>query len=151
MIVVRCIAEDNFSSEAIRFWTWDKYSHCEFVLPEGMLGSRLNGGIQIRPANYIQTSLEVRLALSLSEIDEEKILSWAKAQIGESYGWKDIVDEAFHDEIMKPSAMDCSHFVSKALAQGGVPVSRKPFFQNTPADIYNCVTFAVLALPYSPV
>ena len=138
MIKIRVIAESNIESELIRYWTWDKYSHVEFILPEGYLGSRLNGGIQIRPFDYITVSLEAILTLTLSPEQEDKILSWAKAQIGESYGWKDVVDEAFHDEIMKPSAMDCSHFVSKAFAQGGFLISRKPFFQNTPADVYNC-------------
>ena len=82
--------------------------------------------------------MEAILEIELSSENEAKVISWAKAQIGEGYGWKDIIDEAFHDEILKPSAMDCSHYVSKALAQGGFLISRKPFFQNTPADVYNC-------------
>ncbi len=138
MITIRCIAESNIESELIRYWTWDKYSHVEFVLPEGYLGSRLSGGIQIRPFDYIKVSLEAILTLTLTPEAEDKILSWAKAQIGESYGWKDVVDEAVHEDILKPSSMDCSHFVSKALSMGGIMVTRKRFFQNTPADVYNC-------------
>ena len=145
MIEIRCIAEDNLVSNLIKYWTWDKYSHVEFVLPEGMLGSRLNGGIAIRPADYIVTSLDTRLTLSLAPEDELKILTWAKAQVGEGYGWKDVFDEAFHEEILKPSAMDCSHFVSRALSMGGVFVSRKRFFQNTPADIFNCTLLSLLS------
>ncbi len=138
MITIRCIAESNIESGLIRYWTWDKYSHVEFVLPEGYLGSRLSGGIQIRPFDYIKVSLEAILTLTLPTEAEDKILSWAKDQIGESYGWKDVVDEAVHEDILKPSSMDCSHFVSKALSMGGIMVTRKRFFQNTPADVYNC-------------
>ena len=138
MITIRCIAESNIESELIRYWTWDQFSHTEFVLPDGYLGSRLSGGIQIRPFDYITVSRQAIFELTLDPAAEEAVLSWAKAQIGESYGWKDVVDEALHDEIMKPSAMDCSHFVTKALSMGGFKVTRKPFFQNTPADVYNC-------------
>ncbi len=143
MITIRCISENNIESDLIRYWTWDQFSHTEFVLPEGYLGSRLSGGIQIRPFDYVTVSHQAVLTLVLDPEDEAKILTWAKAQIGESYGWKDVVDEALHDEIMKPSSMDCSHFVTKALSMGGFLATRKPFFQNTPADVYNCTGLAL--------
>ena len=138
MITIRCIAESNIESDLIQYWTWDKFSHCEFVLPEGYLGSRLSGGIQIRPFDYIKVTREAILTLFLPKDREEAVMTWARAQIGEGYGWKDVFDEAFHDEILKPSGMDCSHFVTLALSKGNFSVTRKRFFQNTPADVYNC-------------
>lgn len=146
MITIRCIAEDNIESEAIRYWTWDQYSHVEFVLPDGTLfGSRLSGGVQIRPADYIKTSLVTLLSWSGTPEDEATIMTWAKAQIGESYGWKDVVDEALHAELLKPSSMDCSHFVTRALSKAGFMCTRKPFYQNTPADVYNCTGLSFIS------
>lgn len=138
MIKLRVIAESNIESELIRYWTWNQFSHVEFIRSDGYLGSRLNGGVQIRPFDYITPSLEKILTISLQPNEEAKIWSWALAQIGDSYGWRDVVDQAVHEDVLAPKGMDCSHFVSKALFQGGFRVSRKPFYQNTPADIYNC-------------
>ena len=137
MITIRCIAESGIASEAIEFRSLSQFSHTEFCLPNGYLGSRLNGGVQIRPLDYCTPVREAILTVVLDPEDEAKIMSWAHAQIGDSYGWKQVIDVALNEEAIKPSGLDCSEFVSKALAQADFMVSRKPFYATTPADVYN--------------
>jgi hypothetical protein len=49
MVKVRFSSRGTISSWLIRFFTWSKWSHVEFVLPDGrLLGSRFFGGIKIR-------------------------------------------------------------------------------------------------------
>lgn len=145
MIKIRCIAESGIISEAVEFRSLSDFSHVEFILPEGYLGSRLNGGVQIRPFDYCTPVREAILSIVLDPEDEARVLSWAKAQIGDSYGWRDVVDVAVNEEVLAPKGMDCSHFVAKALDQGGFRVTRKPFPEITPADHFNTVRYTLVS------
>ena len=54
---LRFVTEKGFTSAAIRWFTWSDWSHVDFVLKDGrFLGARLDGGVQIRPHNYIKPS-----------------------------------------------------------------------------------------------
>lgn len=143
MIKIRCIEESGIVSDLIDWREGGTFSHVEFILDDGYLGSRLAGGVQIRPFDYCTPVREAVLVLELDPEKEKRILDWAHGQIGESYGWKDVVDVGVNDEILIPSGLDCSHFVAKAVFQGEVVVSRKPFWQVTPEDIYDCTEFTL--------
>ena len=145
MIKIRCIEESGIVSDLIDFRELGTFSHVEFILPEGYLGSRLNGGVQIRPFDYCTPVREAILSIVLDPEDEARVLSWAKAQIGDSYGWRDVVDVAVNEEVLAPKGMDCSHFVAKALDQGGFRVTRKPFPEITPGDHFNTVRYTLVS------
>jgi len=139
MIKLRCIEEAGIASDLIDWKEGGKFSHVEFILPEGYLGSRFNGGVQIRPFDYCNPVREAIMSVELGVEKESAILTWAKAQIGDSYGWKSVVDVAVNEDLFKPSGLDCSQFVAMSFSKGGFFICRKPFPMITPSDIYNCM------------
>ena len=145
MIKIRCIEESGIASDLIDFRELGTFSHVEFIVPNGYLGSRLSGGVQIRPFDYCQPDREVVLSITLDPEDEMKVMNWAHDQIGDAYGWRDVVDVALNDEVLAPKGLDCSHFVAKALSQGGFRVTRKDFPEITPADHFNTVRYTLVS------
>ena len=145
MIKIRCIEESGIASDLIDFRELGTFSHVEFIVPNGYLGSRLSGGVQIRPFDYCQPVREAVLSITLDPEDEMKVMNWAHDQIGDAYGWRDVVDVALNDEVLAPKGLDCSHFVAKALSKGGFRVTRKDFPEITPADHFNTVRYTLVS------
>ena len=146
MIKIRCIAESGIISEAVEFRSLSDFSHVEFILPEGYLGSRLNGGVQIRPLDYCTPVREAILSVCLEPEKEAAIMDWAHAQIGDSYDWKAVVDVGLNSEVLTPSGLDCSQFTSTAFSKGGLEICRKPFAMTTPGDHFNCMSLDLESL-----
>ena len=78
---LRFITEEDFSSRLIRWFTWSDWSHVDFVLRDGrFLGARLDGGVLIRPHDYIVPSA---FRYAYVEVpDPRKVYGWATTQVG---------------------------------------------------------------------
>ena len=55
MIKLRFIEGTGPISRAIEFWTWSSWSHVDVMTPNGWLGARFIGGVQVRPWDYTTT------------------------------------------------------------------------------------------------
>lgn len=150
MIKIRCIEESGIISDLIDWKENGRFSHVEFILADGYLGSRLNGGVQIRPFQYCTPVREAILSVALEPEEEETIMAWAHAQIGDAYDWKAVLDVGLNAEVLTPSGLDCSQFTSTAFSKGGLVICRKPFALTTPEDHFNCMRFDLESLSGMP-
>lgn len=138
MIKLRLITEPGFFSWAIRYWTDSGYSHVDLALPDGtFLGARLNGGVRIRPANYVIPSKQLYLGKEFSPEVEQKMLDYAKSKIGIPYDWRNIMAFGFdQDYHSSKHGYICSVFVFDVLNTFGYPPIRVDYSnQCTPADL----------------
>lgn len=113
-IKLRFISEHSIGSAAIRFWTWSKYSHVDIVLPEGYLGARKDG-VKIRPFDYCKPS---RVDMGIIECSDEvanKVIEFAKAQIGKPYDFEAITGIVFHRDWAEDDSWICSELVAAAF------------------------------------
>lgn len=93
MLKVRFSANNGIFSRLIRFVTWSKYSHFDFVLPDGSyLGALVKEGVCIH--NHKQP-VELFCKVDVTEEEAEKILEFAKKQIGKKYDFTGILGFGF--------------------------------------------------------
>lgn len=136
MVKLRFIAENDPGSWLIRYWTFYDYSHVEFVLPEGYLGARVNGGVQIRPFDYVKPAKEVFAQVDLPAAKEWAVLSYAKAQVGKPYDLGAIIGLVLKQDWENKNAWFCSELVATAFDIAGCPIINSAQVDRiTPRDI----------------
>jgi uncharacterized protein YycO len=134
MITLQFSSESGIGSTLITWFEWSPYSHVDFVLPDGtLLGARLDGGVQIRPAGYANFTRTERLAVKAPNA----VLDAAKSQIGKPYDTAAIVAFGIHQRSWTDEASwFCSELVAWAFQQGGKPLLRTSHLNRiTPADL----------------
>jgi len=140
MIYLRFITEQwNIESRLIRFGTRFWTSHVEFVRvadngqPIDTLGSRLNGGVQIRPYDYCKPTREEWWSAPQAELAYEK----AKTVIGAKYDIVDILAFAFARDWHEPGNFICSELVDWSFKEIGVPLTNlyMPSRRVSPRDL----------------
>ena len=135
---LRFITETGFSSWAIRWFTWSDWSHVDFVLRDGrFLGARLDGGVQIRPHDYIKPSA-FRYAY-VTVPDPRKVYGWATTQVGKPYDWKAIMGFLPRVEWHDPHAWFCSELVAAGFERAGHPIVDRKAFRVTPQTAFESV------------
>ncbi len=109
----------SIESTLIRFATRSWCSHVEFVrteawpgLPDGehavdTLGSRLEGGVQVRPYNYSNPSAESWF----SAPNIQAAYEYGKTLIGKKYDWLDILGIGFNTRLHGEGNWICSSFI----------------------------------------
>ncbi|MDR3439891.1 hypothetical protein [Telmatospirillum sp.] len=149
-ITLQFCSFDSFWGKAIPWFTQGDVGHVDAVLPDGSLlgaqheaglgGPDVPAGVQIRPANYGDTSGmtgRIRVPLPATDGQADTFWSFLQAQIGKPYDVTAI--EAFiagrnwHD----PDAWFCSELIAAALEHAGVfpyPLS-SPANRVTPASL----------------
>ncbi len=120
MIRLRFLSEPTLSSLIVQGFTWSPWSHVEMVLPDGYLGARFDGGVQLRKFNYTKTSREAFAHIDCDDQTTAKILAYARSQIGMPYDWLGILGIAVHQDWFNPKARICSRFVFEACKRYGV-------------------------------
>ena len=135
---LRFITDPGISSWAIRWFTWSDWSHVDFVLRDGrFLGARLDGGVQIRPHDYIKPS---KFRYAFVEVpDARKVYGWATTQVGKPYDWKAIMGFLPRIEWHDPHAWFCSELVAAGFERAGHPIVDRASFRVTPQTAYESV------------
>ena len=127
----------------IRWLTNSEVSHVDLVVPraialrytkqplqsrEGLLGSRLDGGVQLRPSDYARFTKVVRVGALVPDMDAA--YAYAFSQIGKPYSKQAIVDMFLHRHRpvpMNPSRWFCSELNYMIYKTGGTELLRTDF------------------------
>lgn len=111
-IVVRFIAQSDLVSAGIRKVTGSLFSHVEFGTPEGTwIGAHWADGIQERPANYCQTTLDYRYEIPCTDLALADHLLTIRKAIGTVYNKKDILGLMFQSRTLTGAqGAICSQF-----------------------------------------
>ena len=135
---LRFITEEDFSSRLIRWFTWSDWSHVDFVLRDGrFLGARLDGGVLIRPHDYIIPSA---FRYAYVEVpDPRKVYGWATTQVDKPYDWKAIVGFLPRVEWHDPHRWFCSELVAAGFERMGNPIVDRRASRITPQTAYESV------------
>ena len=135
---LRFITEKDFSSWTIRWFTWSDWSHVDFVLRDGrFLGARLDGGVLIRPHDYIVPSA---FRYAYVEVpDPRKVYGWATTQVDKPYDWKAIAGFLPRVEWHDPHAWFCSELVAAGFERAGHPIVDQASFRVTPQTAFESV------------
>ena len=78
MIKLRFITENSIGSALIRWYSFSIWSHVDFLWPtDAYLGARLDGGVRLRPYNYIKPTKQSFFGIELGKDKEREILGIA--------------------------------------------------------------------------
>lgn len=135
---LRFITDPGISSWAIRWFTWSEWSHVDLVLRDGrFLGARIDGGVRIRPHDYITPSV---FRYAYVEVpDPRRIYGWATSQIGKPYDWRAIAGFLPRANWHNPHAWFCSELVAGAFEQARQPIIDAETSRVTPQMDYESI------------
>jgi uncharacterized protein YycO len=119
LITLQFSTQPGWQSAFIRFATWSDWSHVDVLLEDGtLLGSRMDGGVKIRPANYANFSKK-----ALYQIDAPaEVMDFAKKQVGLPYDSTGIINFGAHRDWRQPDSYFCSELIAAAFEAGNLPL-----------------------------
>lgn len=119
---IRFVNSNGFVASAIDWATDSLFDHAEIETETGSwIGAHDDGGVQERPADYLQPTREYRYAIPCTDEQYEKAMTFAKSKIGTQYNFSDIGGLLFHDrKLNNPHAVICSQFTLMAARVGGI-------------------------------
>lgn len=121
MIIAQFSTDNDLESRAIRWATGGDFSHVDLVLPDGLLGARAKGGVQLRPFDYKTFTSKVRVSCEVPF--ESAALAFAKSQIGKPYNFGAIRDMLLHRQrqfTFSPPSWYCDELIYGIVSAGGV-------------------------------
>lgn len=137
MIKVRFVDGKGFESGFIEFWTWSDWSHVDVWTPDGWLGARSDGGVQIRAWNYCDFKKEEIRVIELDAPTEAKIMTWLDDQRGKKYDYLALLGMPIRDDLDDRNRWFCSELIAAAFKQAGVPLLNADHLNRiTPRDLY---------------
>ena len=141
---IRFVTDDSLISKAIRLETKSLFSHTEIVLEDGSyLGAHQDGGVQIRPRDYMNPTLERRYAIPVSDDQLKTMLSFAQSQVGKPYDTTDIIGILLDFGWSRQGSWICSELVAATAEVGNL------FMLNIQPGFTNRITPEMLHLsPY---
>jgi uncharacterized protein YycO len=120
-LIIRLIDGTGFVSRAIDFIERGYLCHAEIGTPEGTwIGAHADGGVQERPANYCTPTRDLRYYVPVTDEQYERIMAFARSQIGKPYDFSDIAGILLNADWHKAGAWICSEFVVAACMAGGL-------------------------------
>lgn len=137
MIKVRFVDGPGFVSGFIKFWTWGDWSHVDIWTPDGWLGARAKGGVQIRDWNYTSVIKEEIRVITLDDVTEANIMQWLQSQIGKPYDFLAVAGMPFRQDWRNDNRWFCSELIAAAFQQAGVELlDTDQLNRVTPRDLY---------------
>lgn len=149
MAIVRFVSGTGLGGAAIKWYTSSQWSHVEFWTPVGYLGSRINGGVQIRPYNYTGFDNQEFREYKLPTDAELALMNWADAQIGKGYDWLAIMALPLHRDWKSEENWFCSEYVAAAFEHAGYPIVAPDtqLSKVTPRDVSLCTSLKLIPPP----
>lgn len=138
-VAVRFVAENAVTTTIIQRFTHGWPSHCEMFWDERdggtYLGAQPDGGVQIRPANYLTPVRIEHVTIPLSFAQESAMRDFLKAQIGKPYDLLAVASFAFGANWRTPGHWFCSDLIDAPLESMGVLRARVPQNRVSPAQL----------------
>lgn len=151
MAIVRFVSGTGASSATIKWYTSSPWSHVEFWTPNGYLGARLAGGVQLRPFDYDASQIATQefRRWDLAPDKELALEQWLAAQIGKDYDWLAILALPLHRDWKTEDDWFCSELVAAAFNKVGCPILSPHTIVSkiTPRDIALSVMLAPCPTP----
>jgi len=131
-------------SWVIRARTWSKYSHIDFVLPNGkFMGAVPLGGVCIHEHRY---PTEDYFEVDVTEEEATTILNFAYDQLGKPYDFMGIFGFATNRDWQEDDKWFCSEYVAGAI-QKVVPLFNEETYKVSPRDLSINVLFKKVEKP----
>jgi len=147
MIYILFSTTDNLFSKVIKFMTWSRFSHVEWVTERGTVfgADALNGVCEVGLSERIKRASCLSLhALTMDEMQEQSFINFMEAQRGKPYDWSGIFGGALRRQWASPDKWFCSELVAAACASAGRPLLRiqeNQYNRVTPQDVYHSPLF----------
>jgi len=110
------------------------FSHVDTVLEDGtLLGSRMEGGVQIRQAGYFGDLKTLRIDLECSDLATGRYIEFVKSQLGKPYDGTGILAFVAGRDWQEDDSWFCSELVASGLEKCG-------YFAFRPASPSNKIT-----------
>jgi hypothetical protein len=111
---------DLFAKDIEWYGGGPKYSHVDSVMPDGsLLGARLDGGVQIRPADYLGDEPKLRVELPAGPVMTDAYYDGVIGELGKPYDKAGILAFLFGRDWRDPDAWFCSELVAAKLESCG--------------------------------
>jgi hypothetical protein len=100
-------------------------THVDYALDDGqLLGARIDGGVQIRPPDYMKFTRTERVNITVPYYVETAFSNFMKDQVGKPYDWIAIVSflcvVACNRDWRTPGAWFCSELVAAGFEHAGL-------------------------------
>ena len=138
MIVLQFCRGGDLGSALIEWYGHGQWSHVDAVMPEDtLLGARTDGGVAIRPASYLPSSIPTwRFAVPAGDAATNEFCELLRGQIGKPYDWRAIAGFGAGRDWRDPGAWFCSELQAWALERvGRLPLLATPCNKLTPDDL----------------
>jgi hypothetical protein len=117
-ITFQFVRGDAFVSHLIEWKGDSEISHVNVVTPDGkLLGSLMDGGVQIRPADYEKFALQIRVTIPVTDQQYDAFWKDAYSTVGEKYDKAGIVGIALARNISTPGENFCSEWGTRRVNQ----------------------------------
>lgn len=121
MIVLQFAQGSDLFAKSIEWYGGGPlYSHVDTVMPDGtLLGARLDGGVQIRSADYLGSEPVLRIEVPAGDPMTAKYYAGALSQVGKPYDSQGILGFVFGRNWRSPDSWYCSELVAAKLEECG--------------------------------
>ena len=128
---IRFSAGNDPISWAIQARTGCRWSHCDVLMPDGLLGSLPGGGVKVRS----RIRGEVRSAIY--EVPVQDGYFYAREQIGKPYDWCAVAGLGFWfpRDWQDEHKWFCAELVAASLMVAGCPLTSSNAWGITPRDL----------------
>jgi hypothetical protein len=111
---------DLFARDIEWYGGGPKYSHVDSVLPDGkLIGARMDGGVQIRPADYLGDEKVLKVELPAGPSMTDAYYDFILDQVGKPYDRAGILGFLFGRNWRDENSWFCSELVATGLEQCG--------------------------------
>lgn len=120
-ILAQFSTDNDPGSEAICWATGGEFSHVDVIVPGGLLGARMKGGVMVRALNY--KTFTKKAIVSVDVPNEAAARAFLYAQIGKPYNTEAIIDMIFHRQrnfFLEQPKWFCDELLYSAVEEGGV-------------------------------
>lgn len=148
MITLRFTTSDSFVSKAIRWICFSDFSHVEIMDPgAGFIAAHAGDGVQLRPFDYDPKAKSILALVRCDEIVTEKVLEFARLQIGKKYDYGAIWGILMRHETPANDRWFCSELVDAAFNHAKYPLVNTAEREGrvTPGDLYNSPLIELLS------
>jgi hypothetical protein len=115
-ITFQFVRGTSVASHLIEWKGDDEISHVNVVTPDGkLLGSLMDGGVQVRAADYEKFVLQIRVTIPVTDEQYDKFWASVNAKIGWKYDKAGIVGIALGRNIERAGTVFCSELQAKAI------------------------------------
>jgi hypothetical protein len=130
VITLQFVSDKSLSDTLIEWYGHGAVSHVDVVLPDGLLGARMAGGVQVRPPDYEVFTTKKLVTLPAYPAQAHAFETWLRAQIGKPYDLLAILAFAADRNWRDTHAWYCSELIAAGLETA----KWFPFALSTPAN-----------------